>query len=224
VLTPDASKKKCYDQWTPDARALDLVGDKWTLLIVRDLLAGPVRFVNLQRRLPGISTEQLRSRLTQMVASGLLTKQRYRESPPRVDYELTEAGYALAPVIAALANWGHQWAWDEPHDGEEVNITAYFRSCAHGISLPEGSRVALVAAGEAATLVGHTDHCEIADGVLPDLRATISGSGAGWLDALNRSLAVPAYDLTIKGDSGLAAHVLVSLLPKGIRPRQIRAA
>src|ERR1044071_9407152 len=76
-------KRHPYNQWAPDARALDLVGDKWTLLIVRDLAAGPRRFVELQRVLPGISTEQLRSRLNRMVADGLLTRQRYREVPPR---------------------------------------------------------------------------------------------------------------------------------------------
>src|SRR5205823_12528272 len=74
-------KRHPYDQWSPDARALDLVGDKWTLLIVRDLAAGPRRFVELQRVLPGISTEQLRSRLNRMVADGMLTRQRYREVP-----------------------------------------------------------------------------------------------------------------------------------------------
>ena len=79
-------KRHPYNQWSPDARALDLVGDKWTLLIIRDLAAGPRRFVELQRVLPGISTEQLRSRLNRMVADGLLTRQRYREVPPRVDY------------------------------------------------------------------------------------------------------------------------------------------
>src|SRR5437764_110230 len=92
-------KRHPYDQWSPDARALDLVGDKWTLLIVRDLAAGPRRFVELQRGLPGISTEQLRSRLNRMVADGLLTRQRYREVPPRVDYDLTERSRALLPAL-----------------------------------------------------------------------------------------------------------------------------
>jgi len=93
-------KRHPYDQWSPDARALDLVGDKWTLLIIRDLAAGPRRFVELQRVLPGISTEQLRSRLNRMVADGLLTRQRYREVPPRVDYELTPRSRALLPVVS----------------------------------------------------------------------------------------------------------------------------
>src|SRR3954452_7278991 len=63
ISTVPPPKRHPYDQWAPDARALDLVGDKWTLLIVRDLVSGPRRFVELQRVLPGISTEQLRSRL-----------------------------------------------------------------------------------------------------------------------------------------------------------------
>jgi DNA-binding HxlR family transcriptional regulator len=87
------------------------VGDKWTLLIIRDLAAGPRRFVELQRVLPGISTEQLRSRLNRMVADGLLTRQRYREVPPRVDYELTERSRELIPVLGALARWGYDWTW-----------------------------------------------------------------------------------------------------------------
>ena len=90
------------------------MGDKWTLLIIRDLAAGPRRFVELQRVLPGISTEQLRSRLNRMVADGLLTRQRYREVPPRVDYELTERSRELMPVLGALARWGYDWTWSAP--------------------------------------------------------------------------------------------------------------
>jgi DNA-binding HxlR family transcriptional regulator len=104
------------------------VGDKWTLLIIRDLAGGPRRFVELQRVLPGISTEQLRSRLNRMVADGLLTRQRYREVPPRVDYELTERSRELMPVIGALAQWGYDWTWSEPRPGERVEIGAILRT------------------------------------------------------------------------------------------------
>ena len=121
------AKRHPYDQWSPDARALDLVGDKWTLLIVRDLISGPRRFVELQRVLPGISTEQLRSRLNRMVADGMLTRKRYREVPPRVDYELTERAIALAPVLGELARWGYDWAWGTPRPLEAVDIGAIFR-------------------------------------------------------------------------------------------------
>jgi DNA-binding HxlR family transcriptional regulator len=103
------------------------VGDKWTLLIVRDLLSGPRRFVELQRVLPGISTEQLRSRLNRMVADGMLTRKRYREVPPRVDYELTERSRELAPVLGQLARWGYEWAWSSPRSSERVDLGAIFR-------------------------------------------------------------------------------------------------
>jgi DNA-binding HxlR family transcriptional regulator len=120
-------KRHPYDQWSPDARALDLVGDKWTLLIVRDLAAGPRRFVELQRVLPGISTEQLRSRLNRMVADGMLTRKRYREVPPRVDYELTPRARELMPILGELACWGYSWAWGAPRAGERIDISAIFR-------------------------------------------------------------------------------------------------
>ena len=139
MATVPPPKRHPYDQWAPDARALDLVGDKWTLLIVRDLAAGPRRFVELQRVLPGISTEQLRSRLNRMVADGLLTRQRYREVPPRVDYELTERARELLPVLGALARWGYHWAWSPPRPGEAIDIGAIFRS-RPGLLVPPGVR------------------------------------------------------------------------------------
>ncbi len=132
-------KRHPYDQWSPDARALDLVGDKWTLLIVRDLAAGPRRFVELQRVLPGISTEQLRSRLNRMVADGMLTRKRYREVPPRVDYELTPRAKELMPILGELARWGYGWAWSTPRSGERVDIAAIFRLIP-GLVKPDGSR------------------------------------------------------------------------------------
>ena len=115
------------------------MGDKWTLLIVRDLAGGPRRFVELQRVLPGISTEQLRSRLNRMVADGLLTRQRYREVPPRVDYELTERARDLLPVVGALARWGYRWAWGPPRPGEAIDVGAILR-CAPGLAAPLGLR------------------------------------------------------------------------------------
>lgn len=122
-------KRHPYHQWSPDARALDLVGDKWTLLIVRDLAAGPRRFVELQRVLPGISTEQLRSRLNRMVADGMLTRKRYREVPPRVDYELTPRAHELMPILSELASWGYKWAWSTPRSGERIDLGAILRLC-----------------------------------------------------------------------------------------------
>ncbi len=185
------AKRHPYDQWSPDARALDLVGDKWTLLIVRDLLTGPRRFVELQRVLPGISTEQLRSRLNRMVADGMLTRQRYREVPPRVDYELTERAQELAPVVGELARWGYEWAWGSPRPSEQVDVRAIFRLLPGLLSGPatlQGT-VALVVSddpGAVRTIVSLSAQgarvSESTEAV--DATASIEGTTADWVLAL----------------------------------------
>src|SRR5439155_1568272 len=100
--------------------------------------AGPRRFVELPRVLPVISTDQLRSRLNRMVADGLLTRQRYREVPPRVDYELTERSRELIPVLGALARWGYDWTWSAPRAGEDINVGAIFRLAPGLLEPPAG--------------------------------------------------------------------------------------
>jgi DNA-binding HxlR family transcriptional regulator len=218
-------KRHPYDQWSPDARALDLVGDKWTLLIIRDLAAGPRRFVELQRVLPGISTEQLRSRLNRMVADGLLTRQRYREVPPRVDYELTERSRELMPVLGALARWGYDWTWSAPRPGEDVNIGAIFRLAPGMLAPPEHLRgtVELVveARGELperrfqfALAGGQVQISEREDaGEEPDAR--ITGPVSAWVHALGPEGTTAG--LTISGKGPLAEAVLEDFARAGSR-------
>jgi len=190
------------------------VGDKWTLLIIRDLAAGPRRFVELQRVLPGISTEQLRSRLNRMVADGLLTRQRYREVPPRVDYELTERSRELIPVLGALARWGYDWTWSAPRPGEDVNIGAIFR-LAPGILAPpaglEGTVELIVEAeGDAperqylVTLSGGRVEISEVGGAQPT--ATVRGTVQAWVRALGPEGSTES--LQISGRDGLAGAVL----------------
>ncbi|WP_200308502.1 winged helix-turn-helix transcriptional regulator [Streptomyces adelaidensis] len=100
------SPRRSYDQYCSAARALDLVGDRWTLLIVRELLAGPRRYTDLHADLPGVSTDVLASRLKDMERDGLATRRRL--PPPGVAYvyELTARGRELLPVLQALGAWG----------------------------------------------------------------------------------------------------------------------
>ena len=185
------------------------MGDKWTLLIIRDLATGPRRFVELQRTLPGISTEQLRSRLNRMVADGLLTRQRYREVPPRVDYELTERARELAPVVGALARWGYDWTWTAPRDGEEINIGALLRT-APGLLRPPRSvagTVELVVDEERTyVLTARNGEVTISEQPAGDAGATVSGDRRAWVAALG-----PDGDLSglsFAGDRALADAVL----------------
>jgi DNA-binding HxlR family transcriptional regulator len=205
---PPPPKRHPYNQWSPDARALDLVGDKWTLLIVRDLAGGPRRFVELQRVLPGISTEQLRSRLNRMVADGLLTRQRYREVPPRVDYELTDRARALLPVVGELARWGYSWAWGPPRPDEAIDVGAIFR-CAPGmVRLPPQTTgaVELLVGKLPYVLVAEDGRARIEERAAPEARARVSGSERAWIEALGP--AGSRVDLDIEGDRMLANLML----------------
>ena len=207
-------KRHPYNQWSPDARALDLVGDKWTLLIIRDLAGGPRRFVELQRVLPGISTEQLRSRLNRMVADGLLTRQRYREVPPRVDYELTERARAVLPVVGALARWGYDWAWGPPRPGEAIDVGAILRSVT-GMSAPSRAKagtVEIVVTGRADRVYaltlgrGGMTIAEPESSGDVEVEARVSGPERAWIEAFSPSGS--RSGLTFDGDRALAEAVL----------------
>ncbi|MFF9813598.1 winged helix-turn-helix transcriptional regulator [Streptomyces sp. NPDC014006] len=98
--------RRSYDQYCSAARALDVVGDRWTLLIVRELLAGPRRYTDLHADLPGVSTDVLASRLKDMEQGGLATRRRLPPPGAAFVYELTPRGRQLLPVLQALGTWG----------------------------------------------------------------------------------------------------------------------
>lgn len=91
----------------PVARALDVIGEKWSLLVLRDLFReGPLRFQALQEGLPGIAPNTLSARLKLLEARGVIDMRLYENHPPRYEYFLTDKGRALRPVLKALYNWG----------------------------------------------------------------------------------------------------------------------
>ena len=91
------------------AQCLEVVGEWWSLLILRDVFLGVTRFDELQERL-GISRNILNQRLGRLVEAGVLTKVRYSEHPPRYDYRLTEKGRDLWPVLTTMRQWGDRYA------------------------------------------------------------------------------------------------------------------
>jgi DNA-binding HxlR family transcriptional regulator len=106
--------------WTPLARALEATGDHWTLAIVLGLAPGATRLAHLRERLPGISTGVLARGLSHMVELGLVTRTRFKEKPPRVELELTDAGRELVPIAEALAQWGTRHMEALPGSGTPV--------------------------------------------------------------------------------------------------------
>ncbi|HVY26491.1 MAG TPA: helix-turn-helix domain-containing protein [Polyangiaceae bacterium] len=101
-------RKSLCELECPIARSLDLVGEAWTLLILRDALLGATRFQDFQERL-GMPPSTLSRRLEQLTEQGLLERSVYEEKPVRERYQLTEKGADLAPVLLALSAWGNRW-------------------------------------------------------------------------------------------------------------------
>src|ERR671933_1041184 len=97
---------RSYDQFCGIARALDLVGERWALLIVRDLILGPKRFTDLRRGLPGIGTNVLAARLKELERGGVIRRRTLPPPAASVVYELTEYGRALEGPLLALGRWG----------------------------------------------------------------------------------------------------------------------
>ncbi|MBI4784545.1 MAG: helix-turn-helix transcriptional regulator [Oscillatoriophycideae cyanobacterium NC_groundwater_1537_Pr4_S-0.65um_50_18] len=104
----------CFNSPCPIQFVLDLLGNKWSILILRELFRGDRRTHELLAALPGISTKTLTQRLRQLEAQGLVERRIYAEIPPRVEYSLTRKGHELKPVMVALHEVGSQWLEQEP--------------------------------------------------------------------------------------------------------------
>jgi DNA-binding HxlR family transcriptional regulator len=202
-------------QWTPLARALAAAGDRWTLAIAQQLAESPLRRAALQARLPHISAGGLDRQLRRMVASRLVTRQRFREMPPRVEYSLTRSGYELLPIAAQLGRWGMRWAWSAPEPHEQVDIGYLLHllsSLLEGSELPSGAIETVVErpAAPAARYVlrfGDGRHSRAAGSAVGWAR--LLGTPDAWVAALG-----PARDLealTVLGDESLARRVLEAL-------------
>ncbi|MEU4195010.1 helix-turn-helix domain-containing protein [Kribbella sp. NPDC026611] len=98
--------RRSYAQYCAVARGLDVVGERWTLLIVRELAFGPRRYTDLHADLPGISTDVLAARLKELEADGVVQRRTFAPSAPVRVYDLTDRGRELIPVVMALAAWG----------------------------------------------------------------------------------------------------------------------
>jgi DNA-binding HxlR family transcriptional regulator len=91
------------------AACADIIGSKWTALLVHDLSEGARRFSELQAACPGISPGTLAERLRVLEDEEIVSRRSYAESPPRVEYELTEKGRGLLPIVDAMRRFGHEW-------------------------------------------------------------------------------------------------------------------
>jgi DNA-binding HxlR family transcriptional regulator len=212
---------RAHRQWTPLARALVATGDRWTLLIVLALSHERLRLSVLRERLPGVSSGVLDHHLSEMIAHGLLSRERFREMPPRVEVELTGRGRELLSIAGALARWGMRNEWPAPASREHVRADAVLRQLPalleDAIDLPDGTVEAVVGSGNDSVIRWFqiTDGClRLIDAPPAGARAKarIEGEETAWVAALG-----PARDysaLRLAGKRSIGERLLDSL-PRG---------
>ncbi|HET9848511.1 MAG TPA: winged helix-turn-helix transcriptional regulator [Candidatus Dormibacteraeota bacterium] len=123
--TPKAVRRS-YDQFCAVARGLDVIGERWTLLLVRDLLVGPKRYKDLLEGMPGIGTNLLANRLREMEDYGLVERTTLPPPSGVAVYQLTPAGEGLAPALTAIGRWGAQFLRNGPKKTDVMVPRAYF--------------------------------------------------------------------------------------------------
>jgi DNA-binding HxlR family transcriptional regulator len=207
-------------------------------MIALALAPGRTRLTHLHARLPGVSTGVLERYIQQMVALGLVSRRRFKEMPPRVELELTDAGRDLLPVARALTRWGMRHAWSAPRERERVDVGALLRLLPvlleEHAGLPDGCVEAVVADADPPLrrryrvqdgrlciaeehVTGAVAHARGSDADSADPPAAVAdvatarlhGDGEAWVAALG-----PAGNcerLRITGDKRLARHILAAL-------------
>jgi DNA-binding HxlR family transcriptional regulator len=208
---------KGYGQYCPIARTLELLGDKWTLLIVRELLRGKRRFKDIELGLRGIPPNLLSDRLKVLEQANLVTRQYYRELPPRVEYCLTDKGESLEKVLESIASWGMDNLMTGEVACEQVDLDLFFfhlprffnADYARGVSATFEVQI-LGSRGGTWFVTIEQDQCHVSRELLgqPDVR--LVSDADTWVDVLVahpdpcRLIGLPAVQL--EGDKALAAR------------------
>jgi DNA-binding HxlR family transcriptional regulator len=183
-----STRLRTYGHFCMLAKALERVGDRWSLLVVRDLAQGPKRFTDLQERLGGITAKTLTMRLRELEADGLVTVDR---APGRreVWYALTPAGADLGPVIEDLVYWGLQHALVRPGPGEPAHPEHLLLALRillerEGIFADGAHWVLRLADDGSYTMRGTADGWSVVPGAGDDPQVTITAAKADWAEFL----------------------------------------
>lgn len=202
---------KAYNQYCPIAHALDLVGERWSLLLVRELQHGPLRYSDLHDRLPRCSTNVLASRLKELEAGGIVVRRRLPPPAASTVYELTETGAALRPVLAALAQWGARTLGAPPDDLETVPGWLEKALRTSVVSFVPEARIGFVVGDERASLDAGV--------VVPELLADADATVTATLGEL--------YELVVLGDPRTVAiegdRAAVERLAAAVAPSRLAA-
>jgi DNA-binding HxlR family transcriptional regulator len=209
--------RRRYHQYCPVARALDVVGERWTLLIVRELLLGPRRFTDLADGLPGIGSSVLTARLANLEQSGLVAKRTLPPPAASVVYELTDLGRGLAPALSALAGWGMNLL-GQPQEDDDVRsswlMLGLVATSKPASPIPDGT-YELRVDGETFHVRSRDGHLHSVQGPAPNPQATITLTADTLAAIGSGELRVPSPRadrlIAIDGDAAGARRLLESL-------------
>ena len=201
------TRKRSYDDACGIARALDTVGERWSLMVVRELLMGPKRFTDLRASLPAIGPDVLTQRLRDLDAAGIVFKHKLPPPAASTVYELTDSGKALEPVLQELGRWGGCYA-PPPAEGQCMSLDAHLLSLR---TLFDPALAGDLRARVALRLDGQDFYAAIADGAIDVQRGTITepdlvvrGTAADFLGIVRGLTTVRDAPVEMSGDPDLA--------------------
>lgn len=201
------SVRRSYSQYCPIAHALDLVGERWSLLVVRELAHGPLRYSDLIDRLQCCSTNALATRLRELEVAGVIAKRRLPPPAASTVYELTDVGIGLRPVLTALARWGAQLL-GPPDPGEQLRsgwLAGALRIAV--VDLVPDARVTFRVDGETASL----DSGSVVNGEIDGADAIVECDTAGFYHLVVDG---DIGGTTVTGDAAAVARLAAALAPK----------
>jgi DNA-binding HxlR family transcriptional regulator len=201
---------KRYDQYCPIARSLELVGERWTLLVVRELMYGPRRYTDLAAGLPRIGTNVLAARLKELEAAGVVEKRRLPPPFASVVYELTPLGRSLRPVLHELARFGARPLGPPPLEALEDGWLVHALDLALSPVSPQGT-IAFRIGPEEATLVDGV----ATEGIVETPDVLVEGDAVGFYHlVVDRN----PDGVQIEGDRALLEQLLDGFAPRQAEP------
>ena len=202
-------ERKSYGQFCGLARSLDRIGDRWTLLIVRELLLGDRTFRDLQTALEGISPSLLTQRLTELAGDGLVERNAAPQRSKGVEYSLTDAGRGLEPVIIELIRWGARWMLEGPGDDEVDPRWAplALRALLEGRRSRRG-RIHIDVDGVAVTVAGSMGGLRVTTGHVGSPDARVAAPLPTILAIASDAVPLKVSDAQVSGDEGIASELL----------------
>src|SRR5258708_22398875 len=204
---------KCYGQACPIARALDVVGERWSLLLVRELILGPRRYRDLATGLPGIPSNVLAERLKDLQPAGVSTRSRLPAPTDVTAYELTDAGRALQPALNELLDWGLRYAPEPSQDDEVQPGWALLGAAGRPTALPAGQVCELRVGTEFFYLSSDAGKLTVRRGPAPDGDAVVTMSADTLYSLLTGQTNVTdaVRHSTVDGDTEIARRALQPL-------------